>query len=242
MQINVVTLFPEMFSAITDYGITGRAAKQGLIKLDYFNPREFSTDRHRTVDDKPYGGGPGMLMKTAPLVAAIRAARRGLRDRESSLAGAKVAYLSPQGRVLDHVGVLELASRDNIILLCGRYQGIDQRVIDQEVDEEWSVGDFVLSGGELAAMVLIDAVTRLRPGAVGDKESVNQDSFSDGLLHWPEYTKPQVFNSQYVPSVLLSGDHEAIREWRLEQSLVTTRKKRPELMSKKGLDQKDKEH
>tara|TARA_B100000945_G_scaffold74685_1_gene57469 strand:- start:1293 stop:2021 length:729 start_codon:yes stop_codon:yes gene_type:complete len=242
VQINVVTLFPEMFSAITDYGITGRAAKQGLIKLDYFNPREFSTDRHRTVDDKPYGGGPGMLMKTAPLVAAIRAARRGLRDRESSLGGAKVAYLSPQGRVLDHVGVLELASRDNIILLCGRYQGIDQRVIDQEVDEEWSVGDFVLSGGELAAMVLIDAVTRLRPGAVGDKESVNQDSFSDGLLHWPEYTKPQVFNSQDVPSVLLSGDHEAIREWRLEQSLVTTRKKRPELISKKGLDQKYKKH
>ena len=242
MQINVVTLFPEMFSAITDYGITGRAAKQGLIKLDYFNPREFSTDRHRTVDDKPYGGGPGMLMKTAPLVAAIRAARRGLRDRESSLAGAKVAYLSPQGRVLDHVGALELASRDSIILLCGRYQGIDQRVIDQEVDEEWSVGDFVLSGGELAAMVLIDAVTRFRPGAVGDKESVNQDSFSDGLLHCPEYTKPQVFNSQDVPSVLLSGDHEAIRVWRLEQSLVTTRKKRPELISKKGLDQKDKKH
>ena len=242
MQINVVTLFPEMFSAITDYGITSRAAEQGLIKLDYFNPREFATDRHRIVDDKPYGGGPGMLMKTEPLVAAIRAARRGLRDQESSLEGGKVAYLSPQGRVLDHVGVLELASRDNIILLCGRYQGIDQRVIDQEVDEEWSVGDFVLSGGELAAMVLIDAVTRFRPGAVGDKESVNQDSFSDGLLHWPEYTKPQVFNSQYVPSVLLSGDHEAIREWRLKQSLVTTRKKRPELISRKGLDQKDKGH
>ena len=238
MHINIVTLFPEMFSAITDFGITSKAGKQGLIELDYFNPREFATDKHRTVDDKPYGGGPGMLMKTGPLVAAINAARKGLRDKGRG-SEAKVAYLSPQGRVLDQAGVFELASRESIILLCGRYQGIDQRVIDQEVDEEWSVGNFVLSGGELAAMTLIDTVTRLQPGAVGDKDSVNEDSFSNGLLHWPEYTKPQVFNNQDVPNVLLSGDHEAIREWRLQQSLVATREKRPELISKEILDQKE---
>ena len=241
MQINVITLFPEMFTAITECGITSKAAKQGLIELDYFNPREFTTDKHRTVDDKPYGGGPGMLMKTEPLVAAIKAARSGLRTRGANLE-AKVAYLSPQGRVLDQAGVLELASRDSLILVCGRYQGIDQRVIDQEVDEEWSVGNFVLSGGELAAMALIDAVTRLQPGAVGDKDSVSQDSFSNGLLHWPEYTKPKVFNNQSVPNVLLSGDHEAIRKWRLEQSLVATRNKRPELISKKVSGQKEQEH
>ena len=241
MQINVITLFPEMFTAITECGITSKAAKQGLIELDYFDPREFTTDKHRTVDDKPYGGGPGMLMKTEPLVAAIKAARSGLRTRGANLE-AKVAYLSPQGRVLDQAGVLELASRDSLILVCGRYQGIDQRVIDQEVDEEWSVGNFVLSGGELAAMALIDAVTRLQPGAVGDKDSVSQDSFSNGLLHWPEYTKPKVFNNQSVPNVLLSGDHEAIRKWRLEQSLVATRNKRPELISKKVLGQKEQKH
>ena len=241
MQINVITLFPEMFTAITEFGITSKAAKQGLIELDYFNPREFTTDKHRTVDDKPYGGGPGMLMKTEPLVAAIKAARSGLRTRGANLE-AKVAYLSPQGRVLDQAGVLELASRDSLILVCGRYQGIDQRVIDQEVDEEWSVGNFVLSGGELAAMALIDAVTRLQPEAVGDKDSVSQDSFSNGLLHWPEYTKPKVFNNQSVPNVLLSGDHEAIRKWRLEQSLVATRNKRPELISKKVLGQKEQKH
>ena len=237
MQINVITLFPEMFSAITDCGITSKAVKQGLIKLNYFNPREFAADRHRTVDDKPYGGGPGMLMKTEPLVAAIKAAKRGLGDQGSNLM-AKVAYLSPQGRVLDHAGVLELASRGSIILLCGRYQGIDQRVIDQEVDEEWSVGNFVLSGGELAAMILIDAITRIQPGAVGNRDSVNQDSFNNGLLHWPEYTKPRIYNNKEVPSVLLSGDHKAIRDWRLEQSLVATKGKRPELISKKDLDQK----
>ena len=241
MQINVITLFPEMFTAITEFGITSKAAKQGLIELDYFNPREFTTDKHRTVDDKPYGGGPGMLMKTEPLVAAIKAARSGLRTWGANLE-AKVAYLSPQGRVLDQAGVLELASRDSLILVCGRYQGIDQRVIDQEVDEEWSVGNFVLSGGELAAMALIDAVTRLQPEAVGDKDSVSQDSFSNGLLHWPEYTKPKVFNNQSVPNVLLSGDHEAIRKWRLEQSLVATRNKRPELISKKVLGQKEQKH
>ena len=237
MLINVVTLFPEMFSAIADCGVTSRAIDKGLINIGFFNPREFAKDRHRTVDDKPYGGGPGMLMKIEPLVAAIKAAKDGLIE-DANDQTVKVAYLSPQGKVLDQAGVEEVASSDRLVLLCGRYQGVDQRVIDQEVDEEWSVGDFIISGGELAAMILIDAVTRLQPGAIGDEESVSQDSFSNGLLHWPEYTKPRVFNNRSVPSVLLSGDHKAIQEWRLEQSLVVTSKKRPDLMSEKDQNKK----
>ena len=237
MLINVVTLFPEMFSAITDCGVTSRAINKGLINLGFFNPREFAKDKHRTVDDKPYGGGPGMLMKIEPLVAAIKAARDGLIEDANDQA-VKVAYLSPQGKVLDQASVEEVASRDRLVLLCGRYQGVDQRVIDQEVDEEWSVGDLVISGGELAAMILIDAVTRLQPGAIGDKDSVSQDSFSNGLLHWPEYTKPKVFNNQNVPSVLLSGNHKAIKEWRLEQSLAVTSRKRPDLLSEEDQSKK----
>ena len=237
MLINVVTLFPEMFSAIKDCGVTRRAIDKGLINIRFFNPREFAKDKHRTVDDKPYGGGPGMLMKIEPLVAAIKAAKDGLNEDANDQA-VKVAYLSPQGKVLDQAGVEEVASRNRLVLVCGRYQGVDQRVIDQEVDEEWSVGDFIISGGELAAMTMIDAVTRLQPGAIGDKDSVSQDSFSNGLLHWPEYTKPKVFNNRSVPSVLLSGDHKAIKEWRLEQSLVVTSKKRPDLMSEKDQNKK----
>ena len=237
MLINVVTLFPEMFSAIKDCGVTSRAIDKGLISIRFFNPREFAKDKHRTVDDKPYGGGPGMLMKIEPLVAAIKAAKDGLIE-DANDQSVKVAYLSPQGKVLDQAGVEEVASRNRLVLVCGRYQGVDQRVIDQEVDEEWSVGDFIISGGELAAMTIIDAVTRLQPGAIGDKDSVSQDSFSNGLLHWPEYTKPRVFNNRSVPSVLLSGDHKAIQEWRLEQSLVVTSKKRPDLMSEKVQNKK----
>ena len=179
-----------------------------------------------------------MLMKIEPLVAAIKAAKDGLIE-DANDQTVKVAYLSPQGKVLDQAGVEEVASSDRLVLLCGRYQGVDQRVIDQEVDEEWSVGDFIISGGELAAMILIDAVTRLQPGAIGDEESVSQDSFSNGLLHWPEYTKPRVFNNRSVPSVLLSGDHKAIQEWRLEQSLVVTSKKRPDLMSEENQNKKN---
>tara|TARA_Y100000766_G_scaffold282089_1_gene294720 strand:- start:205 stop:933 length:729 start_codon:yes stop_codon:yes gene_type:complete len=237
MLINVVTLFPEMFSAIKDCGVTSRAIDKGLISIRFFNPREFAKDKHRTVDDKPYGGGPGMLMKIEPLVAAIKSAKDGLTE-DANDQSVKVAYLSPQGKVLDQAGVEEVASRNRLVLVCGRYQGVDQRVIDQEVDEEWSVGDFIISGGELAAMTIIDAVTRLQPGAIGDKDSVSQDSFSNGLLHWPEYTKPRVFNNRSVPSVLLSGDHKAIQEWRLEQSLVVTSKKRPDLMSEKVQNKK----
>ena len=223
MHIGLITLFPEMFAALSEFGISGRAVKGGLAKLQFWNPRDFTSDRHRTVDDKPFGGGPGMLMKTEPLLAAVEAAKAAIED-------APVLYLSPQGRPLNQGAVNEMAARPSLILLCGRYQGIDARVIDAVVDEEWSVGDFVLSGGELAAMALIDAMLRLQPGALGDADSARQDSLADGLLHWPEYTRPQVFQGQEVPPVLLSGDHEAIERWRQQQRLVVTQRKRPDLL------------
>ena len=226
MHIGLVTLFPEMFAALTEYGISGRAVRTGLVSLRCWNPRDFATDKHRTVDDKPFGGGPGMLMKTAPLVAAIQAARAATGKGEG-----KVIYLSPQGRKLDQQAVVELAQRDSVILVCGRYQGIDARVLDLEIDEEWSLGDFVLSGGEIAAMAMLDAVIRFQPGALGDEDSAQQDSFANGLLHSPQYTRPQDYAGREVPEVLLSGDHEAIRRWRLQQSLGTTWRKRPELLN-----------
>lgn len=225
MHIGLVTLFPEMFAALTEYGISGRAVRTGLVSLRCWNPRDFATDKHRTVDDKPFGGGPGMLMKTAPLVAAIQAARAATGKGDG-----KVIYLSPQGRTLDQKAVVELAQRDSMVLVCGRYQGIDARVLDLEIDEEWSLGDFILSGGEIAAMAMLDAVTRFLPGALGDEDSAQQDSFANGLLHSPQYTRPQDYAGKEVPEVLLSGDHEAIRRWRLQQSLGTTWRKRPELL------------
>lgn len=227
MQIAVVTLFPQMFEAISAYGITGRAIKKGLIKLDCLNPRDFTTDKHRTVDDKPFGGGPGMLMKTEPLVKAIQAARESL---QPDTVANKVVYLSPQGRRLDQNGVAELAENPHLVLVCGRYQGVDQRVLEAEIDEEWSVGDYVISGGELAAMVLIDAMTRLQPGALGAEDSATSDSFAGGLLHSPQYTRPQTVGGKGVPDILLSGDHEQIRLWQMKQSLGATWKKRPDLL------------
>jgi tRNA (guanine37-N1)-methyltransferase len=223
MQIGVVTLFPEMFDAVLDYGITSRAVDQGLLAVSCWNPRDFTHDRHHTVDDRPYGGGPGMVMKIEPLRAAIQAAR-------AELGAARVIYLSPQGRPLDQAGVVELAARQQLILVAGRYEGIDERLLELEVDEEWSLGDYVLSGGELAAMVMIDAVTRLLPGALGDELSAAQDSFSDGLLDCPHYTRPENYQGRAVPDVLLSGNHEAIRRWRLKQSLGRTHTRRPELL------------
>lgn len=223
MRIAVVTLFPEMLAAVTDRGITGRAVDRGLLEVTAFDPRVHTHDVHRTVDDSPYGGGPGMIMKVAPVRAAITEARE-------ALPGAKVAYLSPQGRRLDQDGVRELASRDALILLAGRYEGIDERVIERDVDEEWSIGDYVLSGGELAAMVVIDAVTRLLPGALGDEGSAEADSFATGLLDHPHYTRPEEIDGQRVPEVLLSGHHERIRLWRLEQALARTRDRRPDLL------------
>ena len=224
MRLGVVSLFPEMFDAITKYGVTGRAVSRGKLAINYWNPREFTQDRHQTVDDRPYGGGPGMVMKVKPLQQAIHAAKAVLGQQ------AKVIYLSPQGRKLDQKGLLELATRDSMIFVAGRYEGVDERLIEQEIDEEWSIGDYVLSGGELAAMVIIDGVARLLPGVLGDEESALQDSFMAGLLDHPHYTRPEKYLDQVVPKVLLGGDHEAIRKWRLKQSLGRTWLRRPELL------------
>ena len=239
MRVAVVSLFPEMFEALTAFGVSGRAVAGELIKLSLWNPRDFSTDRHRTVDDKPFGGGPGMLMKTEPLIATIKAARNGLID--AGAPAARTVYLSPQGKPLDQAKVIELAQLESLILVCGRYQGIDARVLEAEIDEEVSLGDFVLSGGELAAMALLDAVIRLQPGALGDEESAQLDSLANGLLHAPEYTRPQQFEGRNVPEVLLSGDHGAIARWREQQSLGVTWLKRPDLLESMELSQDQQE-
>ena len=229
MWLGVITLFPEMFRAVTDFGVTGRAVKNGLLELHTWNPRDFTHDRHNTVDDRPYGGGPGMLMMVQPLRDAIHAAKAAAGE------GAKVIYLSPQGRKLDQQGVTELAQSSRLILVCGRYEGIDERIIQTEVDEEWSIGDYVLSGGELPAMTLIDSASRLVPGVLGKQASAEQDSFSDGLLDCPHYTRPESLDGLDVPAVLLSGNHEQIRLWRLQQSLGRTLLRRPELLQNLAL-------
>tara|TARA_B100000519_G_scaffold12195_1_gene9288 strand:+ start:188 stop:949 length:762 start_codon:yes stop_codon:yes gene_type:complete len=221
----VVSLFPDMFAPFTQQGVIGRAVKSGTLSVDTFNPRDFTHDRHRTVDDRPYGGGPGMLMMVKPLTDAIQAAKKV--GGENS----KVIYLSPQGKPLDQAGAQRLASIDRTILICGRYEGIDERVIERHVDEEISIGDYVLSGGELPAMVLMDAVARLVPGVLGHKASAVEDSFTDGLLDCPHYTRPEILDGQKVPEVLLSGDHEKIRQWRLMQSLGRTLQRRPDLLN-----------
>ncbi|MDC9725197.1 MAG: tRNA (guanosine(37)-N1)-methyltransferase TrmD [Gammaproteobacteria bacterium] len=224
MRLGVVSLFPQMFDAITEYGVTGRAVSRGKLAVDYWSPRDFTQDKHQTVDDRPYGGGPGMVMKVEPLQQAIQAAKQQLGQQT------KVIYLSPQGRKLDQQGLQELATREAMIFVAGRYEGVDERLIEQEIDEEWSIGDYVLSGGELAAMVMIDGVARLLPGVLGDEESAQQDSFMAGLLDHPHYTRPERCSDQNVPSVLLGGDHEAIRKWRLKQSLGRTWLRRPEML------------
>ncbi len=230
MHLGVISLFPEMFKAVTDFGVTGRSVKSGRLKVSLWNPRDFTDDKHRTVDDRPYGGGPGMVMKVAPLVAAIDTAKNALGQ------DSKVIYLSPQGKKLTQAALGELAQHKNLILLAGRYEGIDERLIQQQVDEEWSIGDYVLSGGELPAMVLIDGIARLLPGVLGDAESAEQDSFMDGLLDHPHYTRPETLENETVPSVLLGGDHEAIRKWRLKQALGRTWLRRPDLLTAKTLD------
>lgn len=227
MWIGAVSLFPEMFGAVTDVGITGRAVRDGLLTFRAWNPREYTHDRHRTVDDRPYGGGPGMLMKVQPLRDAIHAAREAAPGRPC------VVYLSPQGQPLNQALVESLAAQESLILVAGRYEGIDERLISAEVDREVSLGDFVLSGGELAAMTVMDAVTRLIPGALGHALSTEQDSFADGLLDCPHYTRPEVYEDQAVPDVLLGGHHEQIRRWRLKQSLRRTRERRPDLLVKR---------
>ena len=229
MHIALVSLFPEMFAAVGDHGVTGRAVKQGRVTLSHSNPRDFTVDKHRTVDDRPYGGGPGMLMKINPLQQAIAAAR------EAAGTGAKVIYLSPQGQALNHGKALELAALDGLILVAGRYEGVDERLIEAEVDEELSIGDYVLSGGELAAMVVIDAVTRQLPGVLGHELSAQEDSYADGLLDCPHYTRPEEYRGQRVPDVLLSGNHEEIRRWRLKQALGRTYERRPDLLQGRAM-------
>lgn len=233
MWIGIVSLFPEMFEAVTAYGITGRAANEGLINVETWNPREFARDRHRTVDDKPYGGGPGMLMKVEPLQEAIASARA------AAPAGTRVIYLSPQGRRLEQADLRRYAESQGVILVAGRYEGIDERLIESFVDEEVSIGDFVLSGGELPAMVLIDGVTRLLPGAVGDSDSVVQESFTDGLLDYPQYTRPETVDGMTVPDVLLSGDHQKIDRWRRKQALGRTYLRRPDLIEERSLTEEE---
>lgn len=230
MWLGVVSLFPGMFDAVTEYGVTGRAVKNELLSLQFWNPRDFTTDKHRTVDDRPYGGGPGMLMKVQPLHDAIMAAK------QAAGPDAKVIYMSPQGRPLDQEGVRELSSRERMVIVAGRYEGIDERVVETLIDEEWSIGDYVLSGGELAALTLIDAVSRLVPGVLGHEDSAEEDSFATGLLDCPHYTRPEEVDGLQVPEVLLSGNHAAIRRWRLQQSLGRTWLRRPDLLEKVDLD------
>ncbi|EGM78622.1 MULTISPECIES: tRNA (guanosine(37)-N1)-methyltransferase TrmD [Rheinheimera] len=225
LWVGVITLFPQMFDAITKFGVTSRAVKQGLLQVECWNPRDYTSDKHNTVDDRPFGGGPGMLMMVQPLTDAIRAAKQA--------AGGNVhtVYLSPQGRKLDQKGVQELSRYPKLLLVAGRYEGIDERVIETEIDEEWSIGDYVLSGGELPAMTLIDAVSRLVPGVLGHEESAEQDSFATGLLDCPHYTRPAVLADKEVPPVLLSGHHENIRRWRLKQALGRTWLRRPDMLN-----------
>jgi len=228
MRFDVVTLFPDLFRVLLDQGVTGRALTRGRAELRLWNPRDYTHDVHRTVDDRPYGGGPGMVMKVEPLRDAILAAK-------AEAPGSRVAYLSPQGRLLDQRAIAEIAKARGWILVAGRYEGIDERVIDRYVDEEWSIGDYVLSGGELAIMVVMDAVIRLLPGVLGHADSAAQDSHVDGLLDCPHYTRPEEIDGMRVPAVLLGGDHGAIEGWRHGQALLRTRRRRPDLLERRGL-------
>lgn len=234
MRIDVISIFPPMFQAVAEFGITGRAVRSGLLTLRLWDPRDYTEDKHRSVDDRPYGGGPGMVMRPEPLARAISAAR-------ADAGPARVLYLSPQGRRLDHSAIMEMAVRPRLILLAGRYEGMDERVLAAEVDEEWSIGDYVLSGGELPAMVLIDAVVRQLPGALGDEDSAAQDSFAHGLLDCPHYTRPETYAGKAVPEVLLSGDHERIRRWRLKQALGRTWLRRPDLLERVVLSDEERQ-
>ena len=238
MRFDVVTLFPEMFDALTQYGVTRRAVEQGRFELQTWNPREFTTDNHRTVDDRPYVGGPGMVMLAEPLEKAIQAAK--VAQAASGLARSRVIHLSPQGRPLTHQVVMELlASEDGIVLLASRYEGVDERLLQQQVDEELSIGDYVLSGGELAAMVVMDSVVRQIPGVLGDDASAQQDSFVQGLLDCPHYTRPEIYNGVAVPEVLMSGHHAEIEKWRLKQALGRTAKRRPDLLANRQLTKQE---
>lgn len=233
LQFDVVTLFPAMFDAVTELGVTGRARERGLYQFVAWNPRDFTANVHRTVDDRPYGGGPGMVMMAEPLDRALAAARQ--RQSSAGVERPRMVHLTPQGRLLDHAVVAELAREPGLVLLAGRYEGVDERLIERQAIEEISIGDYVLSGGELAAMVLMDAVVRQLPGALGDAESASQDSFVDGLLDCPHYTRPELYEGAAVPAVLLSGHHAVIARWRLKQSLGRTWQRRPDLLERRVL-------
>ncbi len=235
MRIEVVSLFPDEVLAVGRFGVVGRAVAGGLVSLGAVNPRDFTADLHRTVDDRPYGGGPGMVMKFAPLAAAIDAARRRSAD------GARVVHLSPQGRRFDQALAREYAALPALVLVAGRYEGVDERLVEARVDEEVSLGDFVLSGGEIAAMAVIDATVRLLPGVLGDAESAVQESHETGLLDCPHYTRPEVVDGRRVPAVLTSGDHRAIARWRLKQSLGRTWSRRPDLLEARPLTDEERE-
>ncbi len=232
MEIHVISIFPEMFSAITEHGVIARAIKQNVLSLNLYNPRDYADDKHSNVDDRPYGGGPGMVMMPEVMTKVVEAAI----DAAQSVP--KVVYLSPQGQPFDHAAAQAFASEQcngALVLIAGRYEGIDERFIQRYVDEEWSIGDYVLSGGELPAMIMIDAIARLLPNSLGNTESAEQDSFVEGLLDCPHYTRPEEFDGESVPSVLLSGDHQAIDKWRLKQALGRTWLRRPDLLEKKTL-------
>ena len=228
LRFGVITIMPEMFRSVTEYGVTGRAFKEGLVSIEFWNPRDYTQDVHRTVDDRPYGGGPGMVMMAEPLKLAID-------DAKQVLPQAKVIHLSPQGKVLDQAKVASLLEQPEMILLCGRYEGIDERLLQSVVDEELSIGDYVLSGGELPAMVVVDSVVRNLPGVLGNECSAEQDSFASGLLDSPHYTRPETWQGQAVPTELASGNHELIRQWRLKQALGRTWQRRPDLLEHRSL-------
>lgn len=233
LQIDVVTLFPKMFDAITASGITGRARERRAYQFLPWNPRDFAANAHRTVDDRPYGGGPGMVMMVEPLEKALMAAKQ--RQMSAGVRRPRVIYLSPQGQLLRHDKVMALASEQGLVLLAGRYEGVDERLIRRQIDEEISIGDFVMSGGEIAAMALMDAVIRQLPGVLGDAESAVQESFVNGLLDCPHYTRPEVYDGMAVPPVLMSGNHADISRWRLKQALGRTQQRRPELLAARGM-------
>ena len=229
MRFDVVTLFPEMVSTAIGYGVTGRAIERGIVSLSTWNPREYTHDRHKTVEDRPYGGGPGMVMKYQPLHDAVNDAK------QAGARAAKVVYLSPQGKPITQALLAEACNLSQLILVAGRYEGIDERFVELDCDDEWSIGDYVISGGELAALIVIDAVTRLLPGVLGDDDSAKQDSHSDGLLDCPHFTRPEQIDGHSVPAVLLGGNHGDIERWRMKQSLGRTRQRRPDLLEKKNL-------
>jgi tRNA (guanine37-N1)-methyltransferase len=233
LQFDVITLFPQMFDAVTEAGVTRRAREQGIYQLVAWNPRDFSQNAYRSVDDRPYGGGPGMVMTPEPLGRALHAARQ--RQKSAGVTRPRVIHLTPQGGLLKHARVMDLAAESGIVLLAGRYEGVDQRLVDAEIDEELSIGDYVLSGGELAAMVVIDSVVRQLPGTLGDAQSASQESFVDGLLDCPHYTRPEQYEGVGVPPVLMSGNHADIGRWRLKQALGRTWRLRPDLLETRRL-------